>query len=104
MNNQLILCLSLLLTGVSAFGKTSGVAPAATPAAAAPAKAVLVDLARPAPATLLLAAADEEICSCKRWVIQREKVCVGPQPGGGCSKWEYVEVSRECLEYACHKK
>lgn len=111
MKYHLILCISLLATGASASGKTSGVSPAvvAAPAAKAlaattPAKAVLVDVARPAQATLLVAAASEEVCSCKRWVIKRERVCLEPHEDGSCSKWEYVEVSRECLEYVCHKK
>ncbi|MBI2362066.1 MAG: hypothetical protein HYV15_01605 [Elusimicrobia bacterium] len=45
-----------------------------------------------------------KVCTCKKWRIQEEYVCVETDANGKCTKKELREVGRECVDWACHAK
>lgn len=43
-------------------------------------------------------------CSCKKWAVVRDWVCVETDANGNCKRKELQEISRTCVDWACHDK
>ena len=46
----------------------------------------------------------DKLCVCKKWVIKEAPCCLEPGPNGTCTREGMCEVSRDCKDWACHRK
>lgn len=105
-----LIALSLAAPSLAAKKNVSSAAVPANPVKTAVQAETLAELLRPMKQVLadpIRIAEDfdpDKLCVCKKWEITETPCCLEPGPNGTCTRRGMCEVSRECKDWACHRK
>ena len=105
-----LIAISLTSPALAAKKKASSAAVPAAAAKTAGQAETLAELLRPMKQVLadpIRIAEDfdpDKLCVCKKWVISEAPCCLEPGPNGSCTREGMCEVSRDCKDWACHRK